>query len=152
MQPAFNDLYERLADLHKDMEAAVEGLPMEAIDWAPGPEMNSLGVLIAHTLGAEHYLLGAIVGQDPSARDRDAEFRATGVDAVTLQGHIREALAYCRDVIDGLSMADLDRTCLWLRDGKGRSVAFCLLRGIDHAALHLGHMQITHQLWEQAHP
>jgi ankyrin repeat protein len=28
-------------------------------------------------------------------------------------------------------------------------VAWCLAHALEHTALHLGHMQITRQLWEQ---
>jgi hypothetical protein len=50
-----------------------------------------------------------------------------------------------RDVLFTLSEMDLDGT----RQVEGHTVPvrWCILHVIDHTALHLGHMQITYQLW-----
>ena len=36
------------AELHADIEKVMENLPVEALDWVPGPEMNSIAVLVVH--------------------------------------------------------------------------------------------------------
>ena len=36
---------DRLEALHAGLEEAIAGLPVEALDWVPGPGMNSLAVL-----------------------------------------------------------------------------------------------------------
>jgi hypothetical protein len=70
----FDDLYDRFHELHTDAAKALEGLPPKALDWVPGPEMNSIGVLVVHSIGAERYWLGVALGEPPS-RDREAEFQ-----------------------------------------------------------------------------
>lgn len=48
MLSVLEDYLERLQALHADIECTIEGLPPEALDWVPGPDMNSLGVLAVH--------------------------------------------------------------------------------------------------------
>jgi uncharacterized damage-inducible protein DinB len=140
---------ERLAALHADMQRAIEGLPQVALDWLPGPDMNSLCVLVVHTCGAERYWIGDVVGRDPSARDRTAEFHATGWDAIALGEHLDESLARVRGVLEGLTLQDLKALRVSPRDGCKFTVAWCLAHALEHTAIHLGHMQIARQLWDQ---
>nr|MBC8492461.1 DUF1572 family protein [Chloroflexota bacterium] len=53
MLSILEDYWERLQALHADIERTIAGLPQAALDWAPGPEMNSLAVLAVHVAGAE---------------------------------------------------------------------------------------------------
>jgi hypothetical protein len=140
---------ERLQALHANIERSIEGLLLPALDWAPGPDMNSLGVLAAHVAGAERYWIGDVVGRDPSGRDRAAEFHAHGLDAATLTARLAQTLAHSQAVLAGLTLPDLEATRVSPRDGHEFTVAWCLAHALEHTALHLGHMQITRQLWEQ---
>ena len=49
VQPFVEDYLERLQDLHGAIERAIEGLPQAALDWVPGPDMNSLAHALEHT-------------------------------------------------------------------------------------------------------
>ena len=86
MDMLFVEIADRLDALHSDMVRAIAGLPIKALDWSPGPEMNSLAVLAVHAAGAERFWIGDMVGQAPSGRDRDAEFHALGWDEARLDG------------------------------------------------------------------
>jgi hypothetical protein len=44
----FADYLERLEDLQRRLHKDVRDLPAEAMDWSPGPAMNSVAVLLAH--------------------------------------------------------------------------------------------------------
>jgi uncharacterized damage-inducible protein DinB len=149
MLPMLEDYAERLGMLHSGIHQTVEGLPPAALDWVPGPGMNSLTVLMAHVAGAERYWIGDVAGQDPSGRDRDAEFRTHGLDAAELQDRLANAFDHSRRVLEGLTPADLEATRISPRDGRTFSVAWCLAHALEHTALHLGHMQVSRQLWEQ---
>jgi uncharacterized damage-inducible protein DinB len=139
-----------LKALHDQLGRTIEGLPQAALDWSPGPDMNSLSVLIAHTAGAERYLIGDVVGRDPSGRDRDAEFRARGLDAATLSAQLDAALEHSRAVLEHLTLPDLEaRRVMPRRDDRQVTVAWALGHALEHAALHLGHAQIVRQLWDQ---
>ena len=149
MQPFFQDYLDRLQELHADIVGAIEGLPEAALDWVPGLGMNSLGVLAVHVAGAERYWIGDVAAGDPSGRDRGAEFRAQGLDAATLKGRLADALAYARSVLEGLSLGDLEEPRISPRDGRRFTVGWSLAHALEHTAIHVGHAQITRQLWGQ---
>lgn len=149
MLAVLEDYLERLGALHADVQRAIAGLPQAALDWLPGPDMNSLCALIVHTCGAERYWIGGVVGRDPSARDRAAEFRAAGLDEVALREHLDESLACARGVLEELALRDLEALRVSPRDGREFTVAWCLAHALGHTAIHLGHMQIARQLWDQ---
>jgi uncharacterized damage-inducible protein DinB len=149
MLRAFADYLERLQTLHTQMQRAIEGLSQDALDWSPGPDMNSIAVLAAHTASAQRYWIGDVAAQDASDRDRDAEFRTQGVDAASLLARLDAALAHSRSVLEKLTLSDLEATRISPRDGKEYSVAWALAHALQHTAIHVGHAQMTRQLWEQ---
>jgi uncharacterized damage-inducible protein DinB len=149
MQPFLEAYLDRLQGLHADMLGALGGLPAVALDWVPGPGMNSITVLVVHTVGAERYWVGDVVGCDPSGRDRAAEFRAQGLDAATLKQRLDDTLAHTRGVLEGLTLQDLQAIRVSPRDGREYTVAWALAHALEHTAIHVGHIQIMRQLWEQ---
>ena len=141
---------QRIEDLRWQVGELIAGLPAEALNWRPleGSQehsTNSLAVLAAHVAGAEHFWIGEVIGGRPPSRDRDAEFVVLAGDPAELQELLDSAGAETREVLPALSASDLDGT----REVRGRmvSVRWGILHVIDHTALHLGHMQITYQLW-----
>ena len=140
---------ERLQFLHAAIEQIINGLPQAALDWTPGPEMNSIHVLAVHVAGSERYWIGDVAGNDPSDRDRDAEFRSGGLDTHALIDLLDRTLAHSRAVLEGLELADLEELRVSPRNGRQATIAWCLAHALEHTALHLGHMEITKQLWEQ---
>lgn len=145
----FEDYRERLQSLHDDIKQAIAGLPPEALDWTPGPDMNSICVLVVHAAGAERYWIGDVVGEDDAGRDRSAEFRAGGLDAAALAARLDETLAHSRETLARLTLEDLGAVRISRRDGHRFSVAWALAHALEHTALHLGHIQITRQWWDQ---
>ena len=148
---AFEDYLERLQTVHAEIQKTIDGLPPEALDWTPGPETNSLSVLAVHVAGAERYWIGDVVGRDPSGRDRPAEFRVRGLDAATLTARLAEALSHSRTVVEGLTLSEMETERISPRDGRSVTVAWALFHALRHAAEHMGHMQLTRQLWDRQH-
>lgn len=141
---------QRIEDLRGQVSDLVADLPPEALNWRPveGDEehsTNSLAALVAHLAGAEHFWVAEVVGRYPPTRDRDAEFLTKATDASELLRRLEAVGAETRQVFAALAEADLDGT----RKARGRtiSVRWGILHVIDHTSLHLGHMQITYQLW-----
>ncbi len=145
----YQNYFDRLEDLHKDLGKALQGLPQEALDWKPGPDTNSINVLITHLTGAERYWIGDVVMRDPSERDRAAEFRVAGLTLEALQKRITDLTEYARHSLETLALQDLEQERVSPRDGSKFNVGWSLLHVLDHTALHLGHIQLTRQLWEQ---
>jgi len=139
-----------LDDLRGQIADLIADLPAEALNWRPiegGDDhvTNSLAVMVAHVTGAEHFWIYEVIGGQPATRDRPSEF-VTEVDG---SGPLLEKLEAIgretRSVLATLTDADLDGT----RKAHDRTVPtrWGILHAIDHTALHLGHMQITYQLW-----
>lgn len=150
MEPFFKDFYDRLSDLHHDLEAAVDGLPVEALDWSPGPDVNSQTVLIAHTAGAERYWIGEVAGQDPSGRIRSQEFETSGRTATELQVLLERTLAHSHRILSTLSLDELAEERVAPLQGQSYTVAWALLHGLEHTAVHLGHAQMARQWLEMS--
>jgi len=148
MQTFFKDYLNLLQDCHNSILQALKGLPPAALDWIPGPDMNSISVLIFHLTGAERYWIGDVAAQDPAERDRDAEFRVHDVEMDVLKKRLADNLEYARNTLNKFTIQDLETTRVSARDGHNFTVAWALLHALEHATLHLGQIQITRQLWE----
>lgn len=150
MHPELYHYQQLIADLRGQVRALIADLPAEALNWRPIEGMdelatNSLAVLAAHVAGAEHFWITEVVGQRPATRDRDAEFRTVAAAAAELVRRLDAVAAETAEVFSALTEADLNG----VRVVRNREVTvrWGLLHVIDHTALHLGHMQITYQLW-----
>ena len=150
MQTFFTEYLNLLQDCHKGIREALEGLPSEALDWIPGQDMNSISVLVFHTTGSVRFWIGDIAAQEPSNRDRDAEFRAHNVGMDVLKKRLADNLEYARYALDKMSLQVLETTRTRPSDGREYTMAWALLHALEHATSHLGHIQMTRQLWEQS--
>jgi uncharacterized damage-inducible protein DinB len=151
MEPFFADYLERLQIMQGEFVRAFADLPAEALDWVPGADMNSLCVLVVHTTGATRFWIGDAALGDPSNRVRAEEFAASGLSHDALQARFTVLEAYVRAALEPLTLADLAATHVINREGKDTEIVagWALLHAITHLSFHLGHAQITRQLWEQ---
>ena len=133
---------------HEGVSEAIDGLSLEALDWVPGPDMNSLGALVVHLTNAQRYMIGEMVGQDP-AGPRSNDFEVQGLDAVQLQMRLDQTLAHSQAVLSQLTLEDLDQMRYSPRGKRSYSVAWTLAHALEHNSLHLGHIQIGRELWQQ---
>lgn len=149
MQPFFTDYLNNLQELHRDIRTALEGLPQAALDWTLDPEINSLSVLVVHVTGSERYWLGDVVAGENSNRDREAEFKVRGLSSEMLLQRLSDVEAYLQLVLERLTIQDLETPRISPRNGREVTVAWAMGHALKHTALHLGHVQIMRQLWEQ---
>jgi uncharacterized damage-inducible protein DinB len=138
-------------DLREEVCELIAGLPAEALNWRPleGVEehaTNSLAVLAAHVAVWEHFWMGEVVGGRLPTLDRGAEFVMQVQDASTLVQLLEASGAETRAVLGDLTASELEGV-RQVRD-KTVAVRWCILHVIDHTALHIGHMQLTYQLWQ----
>lgn len=146
----YADYLNHLDELHTTMAKSIQGLPQEALDWKPGNETNSIAVLITHLTGAERYWIGDVVAGITTPRDRSAEFRVSGIPLETLQKRVADSTAFARQVLDSMALSALEEDRVSPRDGQKFSVSWALLHILEHTGIHLGHIQLTRQLWEQS--
>lgn len=151
MLPECAGYLQMMDDLRGQVGDLIADLPADVLNWRPveGQDdhaTNSLAVMTAHAAGAEHFWIYEIIGRRPPTRDRDAEF----VTVVDGPGPLLDKLyatgEETAEIMADLATADLDT----FREAWGRtvSVRWSILHVIEHTALHLGHMQLTYQLWQ----
>jgi hypothetical protein len=153
MHTFYKDYLERLTALHHDALEAIEGLPPDALDWTPfqisADEMNTINILVTHATGAERYWIGDVALGEPSGRVRKSEFQVKGTNQEELTDKINAATLYARSAVAKLNLEVLAAERTSARDGRKYSVSWALMHALEHTALHLGHIQITQQLWEE---
>ena len=138
-----------LIDIHQQVNGLLANVPKEGLNWRPlgdegTHETNSLAIMAWHVAGAEHFWIGEVVGELPATRDRDTEFvgEANSAEELiqVLDRTLSESLGFLQD-----PSLNLERE--YLVRGKTVGTRWAILHAIDHISLHLGHMQITYQLW-----
>ncbi len=139
-----------LNELRSQVKSLLEGLPPEALDWQPIQgegelATNSLAVLATHLAGSETFWMKEIIARQPIRRNRDAEFLTRRVAASELQARLDSAAATTEGVLSSLQESQMEEE----REHRGRMVTirWAILHVFEHFALHLGHMQLTRQLW-----
>jgi len=148
MIPLFENYLDCLTALHNDIKNAIEGLPSEALDWIPAPGMNSINVLATHLTGAERYLIGDLVAGAPSGRDRQAEFRASGFSIEELRQKLDASLANIRAELGVMEISALETERYSSIHDRTYRAGWALLHALGHTAVHLGHIQLTRQMWD----
>lgn len=149
MKKIFDDYLNNLKELHDDVRSAIDGLPRSALDWTPYPGFNSISVLAVHIAGAERYWISDVIAEMDSNRDREAEFLVHGLDPDELADRLSDSWAFVRSVLAGLTQEDLDAMRISPRNGKEITVSWALGHVLKHTALHVGHLQVTRQLWQE---
>ncbi len=131
-------------------ETVIAGLPVEALDWQPATDANSLAVLVTHAWGAaQAWTLRAAGGE--MERDRAGEFRAKA-DAVALRTLLAGGGARIEAALEAIDPATLGRVRFrpptQPPSGEEYTGAQCVLHAVEHAQEHLGQAYLTRQLWE----
>ena len=152
MVSELDNYLQRIEDLRGQVYELIADLPAEALNWRPSEQVeshatNSLAVLAAHIAGSEHFWIGEVVGRLPATRNRPAEFTTQTAGAEELCQLLEKTGVETRAVIAALDPADLNGTRQV--DGRPVPVRWSIVHVIDHTALHLGHMQLTYQLWTE---
>ena len=138
-----------LQDLHKDMQFLIKGVPSAGLNWQPGPNTNSLWALTLHTLGATLHLLSTAADIEPHWQEwkRSVELSASGDDPGLLLTAIRNMDDFLDKVFPVLEEEDPIAERDWL--GRQRHVSWLVAHAVEHAGRHVGHMELTRQLWDQ---
>lgn len=149
MEPFFETYDELLGNLIERIDGIFSDLPMEALDWTPDPALNTLTVLVVHSMGALRYWTVQMLGGKDVDRDREAEFDAHGMSKSDLHDLLKETRSQVSAALEGLTMEDLDGKQYSSLHKDYFTGRFALAHALEHTALHVGHMEITRELWEQ---
>jgi len=145
----FAEYLDALRSQHAELKRTYADAPAAALDWQPAPGANSLVVLVVHVAGAQSFLLGDLLSGRPSQRNRDSEFSMHALDAATLNARLDAAMEDATASIAALTLDDLAQERYSARHQRNFTVAWILNHALEHAAQHVGHAQLTRQLWAQ---
>jgi uncharacterized damage-inducible protein DinB len=134
----------------------VDGLSPDALAWRPGDEAtNSIAQIVRHVVAWQPWYLGVALG-DPVPLDDEAlaQKQTDSLDnspttAAALRALIETTRAQTATTLDRLETLDLNEAIEPYGEPEPR--CFYLNGAIDHAAEHIGHAELTRQLWEQRH-
>ena len=140
---------EELKRLHDQLRANVSGLEAAALNWVPAAQTNSIAMLVSHILGSETEVLHTVRGI-PTNRDRDAEFR----QRVEGAGELLEQIALADALLDEFS-AGITTEALMTERVRPSAVRiktpkmgiFWLLNSYGHTREHIGHVELTLQMY-----
>lgn len=140
--------------IRENIQNAIRGLNDEAANWHPLPEgTNSIYAILTHIMSADNYWVRQVIGGEDVRRDREADFRSSG-NLMELLTRWEKAWAEMESILGKLSHAQLSEVkSLPFRQERKESVTiqWIILHLISHYATHLGHIQLTRQVWEQQH-
>ena len=153
--PTHLAVHEDIQDSLRWLRDTVSGLPVEALDWQPGPEANSITVLVCHALWSTRFWVWTGCGRNPSHREyveteRAEAFRMRGESDRFLLGWITNIEADVGVAIRGgrdehltaeYPMDDAEP------DDGARTGASCLVHAASHLREHVGQVALTRDLW-----
>src|SRR5579859_326693 len=145
-----------LEDIGQRVLRELEDLPDGALNRAVAlPEANTLFALATHLVGAGEFWVLTMIGGREIARDREAEFHASG-QYQDLERRYSAWMGAARDVLWALTENEFDRLVSVPPERRAAlgdqplTVRTCVLHAIEHSALHLGHIQLTRTIITQA--
>ena len=154
--------YRRFFDnMAGDIDLLLADLPAEALLWKPfehspwrGPA-GSLGWLIAHAISSTYYLLrraewtmARIEWEAVNGDEGSDEFGAANHDPAYLRARTRRMVAYVQLLFDSLSPHDLDASRPHPQHpDRILTVRFDIQHAFEHMSRHIGHAELTRQLW-----
>lgn len=157
--------YRRLFDeKFAEVEQLLDGLPPPALLWKPFDSSpwqgaaGSLGWLVAHALSSTVYLLhraewalGRIEWDAVDGDEGSDEFSPANHDPTYLLARARRTQAFVHAFLDSLSANNLDAGRAHPHDADRMIfVHYDIVHALEHLSQHIGHAQLTRQLWALA--
>lgn len=126
----------------------IEGLPEEALNWRPGnEETNSVAQLVRHVTAVQEMLLGRALGESPEY-DHTRSLRNDPATKEELRGLLTDAKTKKDEQLARLD--EMDMSEMLPNQFRGPVLrAHYIIHTADHGQEHLGHAELTKQLWEQ---
>ena len=152
--PTVDAAREILSEALDELRAAVVGLDRDSLNRPPLPqEANSLAVLVVHALASTRAWLSLATGAPPPPRDRDEEFRTVVSDPSAFLQEFDAQTDACLALLGPDTAFDpqlVSPPAPWRRGALAQepvTAAWALLHGLVHLNEHVGHAQLTRQLW-----
>jgi len=156
MQPELH--YARIVfqNQRERLTRAVDGLLDAGLNWRPGREMNALGQLARHIVAYQRVFFSFALGEPAVQSEAEVQemhvhsFRDEPATQAEVTALLTEEYARVEAELARLDAMDLSDQITTLR-GTGRERRRFITQAMLHAQEHMGHAEITRQLWEQRH-
>ena len=148
MVPEIQEFADRLDGIRRQARDAIQDLDERGLNSTPlDQDASSPAVLVHHMAGVERMWLRQIIGGVDVDRHRTEEFSAKASSVADLEKLLDETGLTTREVLSELAVEHLRTT----RDfrGKPQTVQWCLLAAMDHLSGHVGHLQLTRQMYDR---
>lgn len=154
--------YRRLvADKYTEIDQLLADLPAEALLWKPfetspwqGP-CSPLGLIIAHAISSTVYLVrqaeytaGKREWSTVDGDEGSDEFGPANHDPAYLRARSQRTHTLVDQMLAGFTPEELNRSRPHpKRSDRILTVRFAIQHAIEHLSQHIGHAQLTRQLW-----
>ena len=131
----------------EQVRATIQNLPAAALNWRPlEQDTSSAVVIVTHMCGLASLVVYQVLTGMDVHRERAAEFQATATTTEELLSLVDRTEAHDRSALDNATASSLnDTVTLPGREPMSRRVY--VIQAIRHLGEHLGHLQLTMQLW-----
>jgi uncharacterized damage-inducible protein DinB len=150
VQTLRDGLRRQFRDQHAMMRQVVQGLDLDALNWLPGADTNSIAQLLGHALESERFLTATAMNV-AMTREREAPFHIIVPSVEDVLALIEQTASELDSVLNHLSAEQLAREVTrTISTGETtRTGAQWLLLAVAHAREHIGQALLTRQLYEQ---
>lgn len=134
-----NDLITLFVRELETVQREVEMCPDDAALWKTSPGVsNSVGNLSAHLAGNVQHFVGAVLGKNGYARNRDHEFARRQGTRAEIVADLQNAIDAVKTTLPAMSAADFEREYPEAVGGVKIRTSLFLMHLASHAAFHLG--------------
>jgi uncharacterized damage-inducible protein DinB len=141
-----------VGDALSELHESLDGLSVEALNWRPAPDGNSIAAMATHALLATRLWLNMAVGRKLPDRDRDAEFRAMPEDAAEFRSWASSVSSECIEALASKNAVNWATS----RKTRGRGgdappevpAAYALIHATEHLRGHVDQVSLMRALWE----
>lgn len=145
-----------------EIQAILADLPAEALLWKPfegeawGNPCNTLGEIVAHAISSTVYLarrsdwvLGKIPWEEVDGDEGAEEFGPANHDVTHLQVRSQRMVETVNAILDTFDAQTLAASRPHPVVQRPVNVRYDIQHAIEHMSQHIGHAQLTRQLWEK---
>ena len=146
--PEATEIIRLLEDQHTFAGHALQGASLDALNWKPASTpCDSLAGLVHHIVEVQRLWLDTVIAGEPVPPGLAAAHAATAGSAAELQQLLDESLARSKARLESLPPSQYDEQ----RERRGRTmtVRWAVYHALEHTAMHVGHMQITRQVYDE---
>lgn len=147
------DLLAEIERIRDTTRKLVQRAGDRGVVWQPPvPETNAVAVIVTHMCGSEGQWIHSYVGGQKVVRDRDAEFHKPASTVAGLNALIDRAAAGTAQALQKETSQSLNRPVTTHSRAMAGTARDCILHSISHQSVHVGHLEMTLQLWEHRKP